>query len=194
MLSVKSARPPVGMRQPLHDPLQRLHRDAAALADHVERHVARLQPALDVVDRRVAALILAVGEDDQRLAAGLAAEHLDAAQDHVVERGRSPRREPIDRLDALGRIGRLARQREDVVVEAEQRHLILRRHVAEELLHRRLQLRHRRRHAAADVDRDDQLERHVFGREVRDRLRPAVLERRETPLCGSRARTGRGRR
>ena len=175
--------PPAGRhREALHDPLQRLHRDAAALADHVERDVARLELALDIVDRRVAALILAVGEHDQRLAAGLPAQHLDAPQQHVVERGRAPGREPIDRLDALGRIGRLASQGEDAVVEAEQRHLILRRHVAEELLDRRLHPRHRRRHAAGDVDRGDQLERHVFGREVADRLRAAVLEHVEGRL------------
>src|SRR2546430_142404 len=32
----------------LHDAFERVHRDAASLADHVERHVARLQPPLDV--------------------------------------------------------------------------------------------------------------------------------------------------
>src|SRR6185436_13823984 len=60
-------------REALHHLLERLHRDAAPLPDHVERDVARLEPPLDVVDRGVAALILAVAEHDQRLAAGLAA-------------------------------------------------------------------------------------------------------------------------
>src|SRR5438105_1841147 len=78
--------PAGGRRHPLHDAPQRLHRDAAALPDHIERHVARLQAPLDVLDRGVASLILAVGEDDERLAAGLAAEDLDPAQDDVVQR------------------------------------------------------------------------------------------------------------
>ena len=82
----------------------------------------------------------------------------------------------------LRRIGLLAREREDAVVEAEQRHLILRRHVAEELLHGFFQLRHRRRHAAGDVDCGDELQRDVLGGEVRDRLRVAVLEQVECRL------------
>jgi hypothetical protein len=102
------------VRQAFHHPLQRLERDAAALADHVQGQVARLQPAFDVGNRRVAALVLAVGEHDQRLAAGLPSEHVHAAQDDVVERRRSPRRQPIDRLDSIGGIGRFARQREHV--------------------------------------------------------------------------------
>ena len=81
MLSVNSARPPVGIDSRSMTFFSELERDAAALTDHVERHVARLQAPLDVVDRRVAALVLAVGEHDERLASGLAAEHVDAAQD-----------------------------------------------------------------------------------------------------------------
>ena len=72
--------------------------------------------------------------------------------------------------------GLAARQREQVVVERGQRHLILRPERAEELLHRRLQLRHRWRHARADVDGDHDLERRSLRREVRDLLRHVVLE------------------
>ena len=72
---------PGRVRQAFHDFLQRLERDAAALTDHVEGHVAGLEAALDVVDRRVASLVLAIGEHDQRLASGLAPEHLDASPD-----------------------------------------------------------------------------------------------------------------
>src|SRR2546421_6914538 len=67
--------------QTVHDRFERLHFDAAALSNHVERDVARLQPAFHVGNRGVAALIFAVGEDDHGAAARLLAEHVHAAQD-----------------------------------------------------------------------------------------------------------------
>ena len=103
MLSVNSARPPVGLDSRSMTFFSESSVIAAALPDHVQRHVARLQPLLDVGERHVAALVLAVGEDDERLASDLASQHVDAAQDHVVERGPSPRRQAIDRLDAIRR-------------------------------------------------------------------------------------------
>ena len=56
----------------------------------------------------------------------------------------------------------------------------------QEFLHRVLQLRHRQRHALADVDRDDDLERRSFGGEVADGLRHAVLEQPELRLAAGR--------
>ena len=56
-----------------------------------------------------------------------------------------------------------------------QRDLVAAGHRAEEFLDRHLQPRHRRRHAAADVDGHDEFERHVLGAEVRNLLRLAVF-------------------
>ncbi len=78
--------------------------------------------------------------------------------------------------------GFAARQREQVVVERGQRHLILRPERREELLHRGLQLRHRVGHALADIDGDHELERRSFGREVRDLLRDVVFEQPKVGL------------
>ena len=75
-------------------------------------------------------------------------------------------RQAIDGAQPLRTLVSRLRQREHVVVERRERHLILRPERAEEFLHRVLQLRHRQRHALADVDRDDDLERRTFGREV----------------------------
>ena len=124
----------------------------------------------------VTALVLAVGEHDDGFAPDLPAGHIHRAQDDVVQRGSAPRRETIDRLGAIRGLRRRAREREDRVVESQHRHLILGRHRVEKRLHGALQLRHGRRHAAADVHRDDQLERHIFSGKVGHRLRAIVFE------------------
>jgi hypothetical protein len=79
----------------------------------------------------------------------------------------------------LLRVGGLARQREDRVVESEHRDLIARRQRAEEFLDRVLHLRHRVLHAGAHIDRQHEVERDVLRHEVRNRLRLAVLEHAE---------------
>jgi hypothetical protein len=126
--------------------------------------------------------ILAVREDHHRLASGLAAQQVDAGGDDVVERGVAPRRETLDCLDALDGIGRLPRQRKDGVVEPQQRDAIGGRHGRQELFDGALHLGHRLAHAAADVDSEHEIERDVFRREMRDRLRTAVLVDTERPL------------
>src|SRR5262245_13360810 len=100
------------------------------------------------------ALVLAVREDHERTPSGLASEHVDAAHDDVVESRGSPWRQPIDGAHPIVIIGGSTSQREDRVVEAEERHLIVYRDGAEEILDRPLEPRHDRPHAAADVDGD----------------------------------------
>ncbi len=97
--------------------------------------------------------------------------------DCIVEGGCAPGRQAIDGPHPLfRRIGRPAREREHGVVEAPQRQPILRGHGPEERLGGLLQLRHRRRHAAADVHGHDQLQRDILRRKVGNRLRLAVLQ------------------
>ncbi len=67
-------------------------------------------------------------------------------------------------------------------LNAATRDLILRAERRQEFLHRVLQLRHRQRHALADIDRDHDLERRAFRREVADGLRHAVFEQLERGL------------
>ena len=130
--------------------------------------------------RGMAALVVAVAEHDQHPPSRLLRQLLQPADDDVVERGAAPRRELIDgaqpllgrRLAARVRVNRLSLNAVSVTWSfgAERR---------QELLHRRLQLRHRAGHALADIHGDDQLQRRPFRREVRDLLRHVVFEQPE---------------
>ena len=90
---------------------------------------------------------------------------LNRGKDRVIERRSAPWRQPIHRLQPHRRIGGATRQREDVVVKGEQADLVGRTQCAKETFHRGFQRRHRVRHAFADVDGDDQLERDVLAGE-----------------------------
>ena len=124
MFSENSARPPVGFDKRSMIVLQSVLRRAPSLPDHVQGDIAPLESALHVGDRGVASLIFSVGEHDERLSAGLPAEHAEAAKDDVIERRRAPGGKTIDGLDAIGRVRRAAGQREDGVVESEERDLL----------------------------------------------------------------------
>jgi hypothetical protein len=149
---------------------------AAPERHHEQRRVGRAHGRLDVRDRSVAGAIVAVREHHEHAAARLPREQLHTADDDVVQRRAAPGREAIHGAQALRRHRLAPRQREQVVVERRQRHLILGAERRQKTAHRVLQLRHVRRHALADVHGDDQLERRAFVREVRDGLRHTVLD------------------
>ena len=117
------------------------------------------------------ATVKALLVDESQIVVAEAAEPLSISRPHPLW----SEQDPEDWWSAVGRVvlalrqaaprafgairglGRRARQREDGVVESEQRHLIPGRHGVEKGLHGALQLRHGRSHAAADIDCDDQL-------------------------------------
>ncbi len=93
----------------------------------------------------------------------------------VVERGATPGRQPIERLRAHRRIGLALRQHERLVVERDERDLVLRPKLRQEMPHGHPQIVEGVAHAGADVHGDDDFERGLLVREVRDHLRSAVF-------------------
>ena len=93
----------------------------------------------------------------------------------VVQRRASPRGQQLHcvlaRLSILLALG----DDEHRVVEADERRRIVRPQLRQELLDRGLHLRQRMLHAAADVDREDQIERRVLAHHAGDRLLHAIL-------------------
>ena len=121
-------------REPSEQVLQLRRVYGPPLTDRVDRRVAAFCARDGCVHRRVARLVVPVAEDDDRTAALLAAEQIDRLDRHVIERRAAPRRHQIDRPHACTLVGRTSRRRENVVVEAEHRHLVVRLEAREKTL------------------------------------------------------------
>ena len=155
------------------------NRCAAPEADRIEHRVARLDPGRCFLARRQAAPVVAIRENDDALAAPLAADQIDGAHCRVIESGPSPGAQQVD--GALTRLLILLtlRREEQRVVEPDERGRVAVAELREKLLHGRLYLVERSLHASAHVNREDEIERRVLGREARDALLHTVFRNLE---------------